>query len=214
MHVVSVNVGLAKTVIWQNQTVKTGIFKSPVQQLVRVHADHLEGDEQADLKVHGGLEKSVYVYPSEHYSYWQKKLPEWQRLPWGMFGENLTTEELRETDICIGDRLQIGTAKFQVIQPRRPCYKLNLKFNQEDMVEQFWHSRLLGFYLSVLQPGEIQLGDEIIILQREPHPVTVSDIINLYCQEPLAPDLLIKIINLSVVPGKIKQLCQQQLDQQ
>src|SRR5215469_16173183 len=120
----------------QGVTVNTGIFKQPVSGTVQLRTLNLDGDRQADLSVHGGPFKAVYGYPSEHYDFWRDELPGME-LPWGMFGENFTTEGLFEADLHIGDRLQIGSAILVVRQPRMPCYKLAAKFQRDDIIDLF-----------------------------------------------------------------------------
>jgi len=145
---------------WRGKTVTTSIFKAPVTGRVRVSRLNLAGDEQSDLTVHGGVDKAVYVYPSEHYPYWREQLPDFP-LPWGAFGENFTTDGLSEKDIHIGDRLRIGTAEFEVTQPRMPCFKLGIRFDRADMVKRFLRSGRSGFYLRVLKEGDVSAGDSI-----------------------------------------------------
>ena len=123
MKIVSVNVGLPREVTWQGKVVTTGIFKEPVDGAVMMRTLNLDGDAQADLTVHGGPSKAVYAYPSEHYGYWRRDLPGVD-LPWGMFGENLTSEGLLEEAVYIGDRFRIGGTEVMVTEPRMPCYKL------------------------------------------------------------------------------------------
>lgn len=127
MRIVSVNVGLPREVAWKGRIEVTGIFKLPAPGRVMMRTLNFDGDRQADLTVHGGPSKAVYVYPAEHYAYWREELPGVD-LPWGMFGENLTTRGLLESDVSIGDRLRIGQAEVVVTEPRLPCYKLGLKF--------------------------------------------------------------------------------------
>src|SRR5690349_3355803 len=127
MRILSVNVGMPREVEVDGQTVTTGIFKEPVAGRVAVRRHNLDGDRQADLTVHGGKDKAVYAYPSEHYDFWKQELPE-MNLPFGMFGENLTTTGLFEKEVHIGDTFKVGTAILQVTQPRLPCYKLAIKF--------------------------------------------------------------------------------------
>ena len=133
-RVISVNVGQPREVMYRGKTVVTGIFKEPVQGRVAVRTLNLSGDKQADLSVHGGLDKAVYAYPAEHYSCWQKQLGGIQ-LPYGAFGENITTEGLLEQDVSIGDQFRFGSAKFIVAQPRLPCYKLEIRFGRDDMIK-------------------------------------------------------------------------------
>src|ERR1700719_1523237 len=144
---------------------------------------NLEGDRQADLSVHGGPNKAVYGYPSEHYAYWKKELPGVE-LPWGSFGENLTTSGLLESEVHIGDRFTIGTAEVVVTQPRLPCFKLNLKFNRDDMAKRFLASRRSGFYLRVLREGEVAAGDPIVRTHQNENRVSISDAMRIYLHEP------------------------------
>src|SRR5262245_25306653 len=150
MRVVSVNVGLPREVEWKGRVVTTGIFKTPVAARVALRALNLEGDRQADLTVHGGADKAVYAYPSEHYPFWRRELPGLD-LPCGAFGENLTTEGLDEAEVRIGDRFRVGTAEVRVTQPRIPCYKLGIRLGRDDIVERFLWSGRSGFYLAVLR---------------------------------------------------------------
>jgi MOSC domain-containing protein YiiM len=159
--------------------VTSGIFKQRVEHRLRVTTLNLEGDEQADLTVHGGPSKAVYCYPSEHYEVWRGELPE-VAFNWGMFGENLTTEGLLEKDLNVGDRLSMGSAELMVTEPRLPCYKLNIKFDREDMVKRFLKSRRTGFYCAVLRKGDIGPGDEIGYLGRDQNKLTVADITRIY----------------------------------
>ena len=127
MKVLSVNVGLPRKVLFNGQTITTAIFKDPVKGPVMLRKINLDGDKQADLTVHGGVDKAVYSYPAEHYDYWRKQYPNMD-IVWGMFGENFTTEGLMEDTVNIGDQVQIGSAKLVATQPRMPCYKLGVRF--------------------------------------------------------------------------------------
>lgn len=182
MKLISVNVGQPREVDYEGGRVATGIFKQPVAGRVRVRALNLEGDRQADLSVHGGAHKAVYAYPGEHYDYWQREL-DGAELPWGAFGENLTTEGLREEEVRIGDRFRIGTAELVVTQPRLPCFKLGIKFGDQRMVKRFLASGRTGFYFAVAREGELEAGDAIELLAREPAAVTVADVTRLYAFE-------------------------------
>jgi len=183
-RLISIQAGLPRVVKWQGQDVRTGIFKSPVGRRVQLRALNLEGDKQGDLSVHGGPNKAVYAYPSEHYEYWREELPE-EELPWGSFGENFTIEGLREHDVFVGDRFRIGTAEVIVTQPRMPCYKLNLKFNRHDMLKRFLRSQRFGFYLRVLQEGEVGAGDEMVLLGRDERGVPIAGMISRYVSRKL-----------------------------
>src|SRR3954464_8457181 len=141
MRLISVNVARPRLRMWRGEPVSTGIFKEPVAGRVTLRTLNLDGDRQADLTVHGGPAKAVYAYPSEHYPFWRSELPGME-LPWGMFGENFTTEGMFETTVNVGDRFRVGMAEVQVTQPRMPCYKLGLKFGRSDMLKRFLLSGL------------------------------------------------------------------------
>lgn len=179
MKVVSVNVGRPRRVEWGGRQVRSAIWKAPVAGRVRVTRLNLEGDKQSDLRVHGGPDKAVYVYPSEHYAYWARELPGTE-LPWGAFGENLTTEGLLEAEVRIGDAFRVGSAEFRVTQPRMPCYKLMVRFDREDMVQRFLDSGRSGFYLAVVEEGEVGAGDAIERVARAEGEVTVADVVARY----------------------------------
>ncbi len=211
MKLVSVNVGLPREVIWKGKTVTTGIFKEPVKVRVKVRFLNLDGDRQADLTVHGGLDKAIYVYPVEHYEYWRGELPEME-LPWGMFGENLTTVGLLEDSVNIGDRFRIGTAEVMVTQPRMPCYKLGIKFGRANIVKQFLDSRLTGFYFSVLQEGEVGVGDVMELISRDENNVTVADITRLYVRQSNDLQMLHRAVQVKALPDSWRDYFQQQIN--
>jgi len=203
MKIISVNVGLPREVVWKGMTVQTGIFKEPVDKPVTISKLNLDGDQQADLTVHGGAAKAVYAYPAEHYQYWRKKLPD-VPFSWGKFGENLTTEELAEDTLCIGDRLRVGSAILMVTQPRMPCYKLALRFERDDMIQRLLTSQRSGFYFSVIEEGEVQAGSKVEIMSRDPHRVAVVDIVRLYLRQAHDPDFLHRAMNVSALPQNWK----------
>lgn len=200
MKLLSVNVGLPREVLWNGKLVRTSIFKMPVKGRIRVAKLNLKGDEQSDLSVHGGADKAVYVYPSEHYPFWRKELPDID-LPWAMFGENFTTEGMLEDAVHIGDRIKLGSAEFVVTQPRMPCYKLAIRFGRLDMVKRFLHSGRTGFYLAVLREGEVTAGDSIELLARDEHGVTVADIVSLYTADATNQELLRRVSELPALPA-------------
>ena len=179
MRVVSVNVGLPREVLWKRRIVSTGIFKEPVVGRVMVRRLNLDGDRQADLSVHGGPEKAIYVYPADYYHAWREELPEMD-LPWAMFGENLTVEGLRDDTVHIGDQFRIGSALVAVTQPRMPCFKLALKFGRDDILERFLASGRTGFYLAVLEEGDVAAGDPIILVRHDENSISVAEFTRLY----------------------------------
>ena len=179
MKVLSVSVGLPRKVIFNGQIITTAIFKNPVKGPITLQKLNLDGDRQADLTVHGGIDKAVYSYPVEHYDYWHKQYPDTD-LNWGMFGENFTTEGLLEDIVNVGDQFQIGSAKLVATQPRMPCYKLGVRFGRMDVIRRFMVSRRPGIYFKVLKEGEVETGDKIKIIRRDKNNVTVKDIVRLY----------------------------------
>lgn len=213
MQLISVNVGLPREVNWKGKTVRTGIFKEPVNTKVMVRELNLDGDGQADLTVHGGVDKAVYVYPFEHYDYWRSELPDTELTP-GIFGENFTVTGFREEELNIGDRFKIGNLELIVTQPRLPCYKLGIRFGRADMVKRFLASRRTGFYFRVLQEGEVVVGDTLKLVSRDEHNITVSDITQLYTREKTDPELLQRAAQLEALPESWRDYFQEQIHRQ
>jgi MOSC domain-containing protein YiiM len=182
MRVLSVNVGLPREVIWRGKPVTTGIYKEPVAGPVRIRTLNLEGDRQADLRVHGGRDKAVYAYPSEFYELWSRERPELDLGP-GTFGENLTTEGLLDENVSVGDRFRVGTAELVVTQPRLPCFKLGIKMIRDAFVTEFLERGLYGFYLAVAREGEVEAGDAIVELGCDPRGFRVTEIARLYARD-------------------------------
>jgi MOSC domain-containing protein YiiM len=199
MRIVSLNVGLPREVEWRGKTVRTSIFKTPVENRRHVTTLNVDGDEQSDLSVHGGVDKAVYAYPSEHYAYWRSELPDVD-VPWGAFGENLTTEGVLEEALHVGDHLQIGSAELVVTQPRMPCFKLGIRFGRPDIVKRFLQSRRTGFYLAVLREGEIGAGDTIARTARGDGGLSIADVTNLYTVDSENQELLRRATRSSALP--------------
>jgi len=199
MRVVSLSVGLPREVEWDGHTVLTSIFKEPVDRRLRVSTLNCEGDQQSDLTVHGGIDKAVYAYPSEHYESWRRELPGMD-LPWAVFGENLTIAGLLEGDVRIGDHFRVGSAEFVVTQPRMPCYKLGIRFGRMDILKRFLHSGRTGFYFAVTTEGEVGAGDSIERIERADEGLTVADVVNLYTVDAKNQDLLRRATQSSRLP--------------
>ena len=214
MKIVSVNVGTPRPVEWRGRRIMSGIFKQPVAGRVALRRLNLAGDRQADLSVHGGANKAVYVYPSEHYPFWRREL-ELEDLPWGSFGENLTTEGWWEDEVCVGDRFRIGTAEVVVTQPRLPCFKLAMRFDREDIVGMFLQSGRPGFYLAVLQEGELATGDGMERIHEDENRVSVVDIARLYLEREDIndPDLLWRAANVEALPKSWREQFRKRLDE-
>jgi MOSC domain-containing protein YiiM len=199
MRVLSLNVGRPRIVRDGDREVLTGIFKDPVEGPVLLRRLNLDGDQQADLRVHGGPAKALYAYPSEHYAFWRRERPE-AVLPWGMFGENLTTEGLREDDACIGDRFRIGHALVSVTQPRMPCYKLGIRFGQPDIVKQFLASGRSGVYFSVVEEGLVASGDPIQCVHRDSNAISIADVNRAYTRPYAEIPLVRRLVDLEILP--------------
>src|SRR6267142_5317180 len=210
MKLISLNVALPRIVEWNGGPVATGIFKDPVQGPVMLRTLNLEGDRQADLSVHGGVSKAVYAYPSEHYAFWKKELPDTE-LPYGMFGENFTTEGLTEAGVNVGDRFPIGAAELMVTEPRLPCYKLGIKFGRSDIIKRFLQSRRTGFYFAVLKEGEVNAGDEIEPLSRDGNQISIADITRLYAFEKDDLETLRRAVKLEALSRSWREYFQKQI---
>jgi MOSC domain-containing protein YiiM len=200
MKLISLNVGLPRQVNFRGEVVNTGIFKEPIQRRVKLRKLNLDGDKQADLTVHGGIDKAVYSYAKEHYEFWRKDLQD-VSLSWGMFGENFTTEGLFEESVNIGDTFQIGTTRVIATQPRMPCYKLGVKFGRMDIIKRFLASGLTGIYFKVLQEGEVGVGDEIKLINRDQNNVTVRDIVRLYTVDREDVKIMERAIKVKDLPN-------------
>ncbi len=198
MKLISLNIARPRLALYKGASINTGIFKKPVSGRVALRTLNLDGDRQADLAVHGGPYKAVYAYPSEHYEYWRAELPgtDW---PWGMFGENFTTEGLGE-DVHVGDRFRIGSAILMVRQPRMPCYKLAAKVQREDIIERFLRSGRSGFYFSVEHEGEVGVGDSFALISRNHDGITIAEMNRLFFREKYDRELLQKAVATATLP--------------
>jgi MOSC domain-containing protein YiiM len=201
MKLVSLNVGRPQEFNWMGKTVRTSIFKTPVTDRRKVSFLNIEGDEQSDLNVHGGINKAVYAYDISHYDHWKNIL---QREDWqhGMFGENLTTSGLVDEEVKIGDIYQIGTAKLQVIQPRFPCFKLNIRFGLPNMIERFMEEKRNGIYFKVFEEGTIQVNDEIKLVQPSPFNVTIPEYVDCYYSKGSDKSVLQKLLSIPDLPER------------
>ena len=203
VHSINVSGGL-RSVQFAGHVVTTGFFKAPVGGDVYAHKLGIEGDSQGDLRIHGGLDKAVYFYPKEHYATWEGVLGSGP-LPPGSFGENITSEGLLETGLHIGDVIQIGTATLQVLQPRSPCYKLQIRFERPDMTALFFRQGKPGWYASVLQEGTFSAGVEILLVERAPEKVSVADIWHFGAQSEVDRKTISRVMDLKLLPNFWKE---------
>jgi MOSC domain-containing protein YiiM len=210
MKLLSINVARPRIIIAKGQRISTGIFKQPVGGPLMLRRLNLDGDRQADFRVHGGPAKAVYAYPSEHYPMWRKELPDMD-LQYGMFGENFTTEGLNEDDAHIGDRFRIGGAVVMVTQPREPCFKLAAKFGHEDIIKKFLESGRSGFYLAVVEEGLVEAGQTIERIYRDENGVTVADMNRLYLHGASDAALVRRALRLEALPSGYRDYLLQEL---
>lgn len=167
MKIISTNIAEARIIEWQGKQVPTGLFKFGVDKGIFLGKEDVKHDNVMDRRYHGGIDKACYLYSADHYQYWQKIYPDLE-LPWGMFGENLTVEGLHEKEINIGDTYKIGKAVVQVTQPRQPCFKLQFRFNDHNIVRQFVDSGFSGVYVRILEKGHINPGDRMQLIDKKP----------------------------------------------
>lgn len=175
MKIISLNIGEKRTIQWRNKIVETGIFKSPVQEAIYLDTELVKNDAIVDRKHHGGIDKAVYAYGGNHYPYFKKLHPnlDWQ---YGIFGENITFDQLEETKMHVGEIYQLGEVKIQVTKPREPCYKLGIRFNDQSIVKQFWNSTKCGVYFKVLKKGSVTINDELILLETAYENPTIAEV--------------------------------------
>ena len=180
MKILGVSVSLPKKVDYQGKTIETGIFKEPVSGRVAVGEQGLEGDGQADLKVHGGTHMAVYAYPIEHYEPWERELGR-RGLPHGQFGENLTVSGIMEEQARVGDLFRVGTSLLEVTHPRFPCFKLPIRMELgPEFIKRFLESGRLGFYLRVRETGGLGAGDSMQRISRVEGAMSIREFIDAY----------------------------------
>ncbi len=208
--IVSLNISQIKHVEWKGRTITTGIFKESTDEILDVKGVNIVGDEQADRSVHGGIDKAVYAYPVEHYPYWRKLYPD-MKLPYGMFGENLTVQGLLESDVFVGDRIQIGTTELIAVQPRMPCYKLGIRFGNQSIIKKFYQSDFPGIYFKIAKEGKLQVGDPINILKKDPFQVSIKNIFDII-RGQASTSQFEKAIQLEHLPSHLKKQIQDAID--
>ena len=212
-RLLSVNVGLPRDIAWKGRTVHTGVWKTPVTGRCRVGRLNLEGDGQGDLAGHGGEHRAVFVYQIESYRYWQEQLKRTDFV-YGQFGENFTIEALPDDAVCIGDRFQIGTALFEVTQPRVTCFRVGIRMNEPRMAALLTSSGRPGFYFRVLREGEVAAGDEIVKVGEAAERMTVAEINALLYLPPHPRDRLERALRIAALSaawrGSFEALLQSQ----
>lgn len=194
MQIISTNIGKPESIEWRGQKVQTGIYKFSVDSPIYLGDEDVVNDHVLDRRFHGGKDKACYLYSADHYPFWQNKFPDqdWQ---WGMFGENLTIHGLNESEIYVGDIFRIGEAVVQVSQPRQPCFKLGVRFGDQSVVDAFWESTFPGVYVRVLQSGNVKKGNELILVERNPQSLSVSEVFSIFRSNRTNKDLMQKAID-------------------
>lgn len=204
MKVISTNIGETKTVSWKGKDVKSGIFKYPVSQSIFLGNTDVENDNVIDRRYHGGKDKACYLYASDHYSYWQEMYPGLD-MPWGMFGENLTIEGCFESEINIGDVFKLGETIVQATQPRQPCFKLEFRFHDKDIVRKFVEADFPGVYVRILQVGNVKTGDNMELIERQ-DSVSIAEVYKMLYASDFYPE-----INKAVNDPFIAESCKKDL---
>lgn len=203
MKIISLNVGKTQTVKYKNKTTRTAIFKTPSTKIHQVSFLLIDGDQQTDKRYHGGETKAVYSYDIAHYDYWKQALPrdDWN---YGMFGENLTTQGLLESEVKIGNIYTVGSAKLQAMEPRFPCSKLNVRFNLSTMVKLFKQQKRNGIYFKVVAEGAMQMNDEIVLVEESPYNVTIQDCVNSFYTKGENKEMLHQLLSIPYLPVQLK----------
>jgi len=179
--VLSVNVGRPREFEFNGRPAKSAIWKSPVGGRVTAQGVNLDGDDQADRKAHGGFDKAVYAYAIEDMRWWERKLG--RSLQYGEFGENLTTEGIAVNDALVGERWEIGTAVLEVSEPRVPCWRLGVRMDDQMFVRRFTEALRPGTYLRIIGEGDLGAGDEIRVIHRPDHDLTIRDVFRIYTRD-------------------------------
>tara|TARA_B100000965_G_scaffold355039_1_gene332116 strand:+ start:169 stop:828 length:660 start_codon:yes stop_codon:yes gene_type:complete len=210
MKILSINISEPKKIIFNGKELITSIYKKPIDGLVNVGDVGIDGDLQADLKVHGGYDKAIYAYSFQHYKFWSEKLNQ-DFNDFGLVGENLTIDDFNEKDLNIGDEISIGSCLLQISQPRIPCYKVGIKMNNRDFPKIFSQSCLLGSYLRVLETGKFKPGDEVEISKREKNSMSIYDISDILFNDLKNIDKMKKALDLKFLTEEIKERFRERL---
>jgi len=203
MHVIAANIANPTLIEWRGKKEYTGIFKVPVNEAVFLGKEGVSGDAIADRRVHGGIDKACYLFSADHYAFWKDRYPDldWD---WGMFGENLSISGLDESKIRIGDIFKIGQALVEVSQPREPCYKLGIKFGDQNVLSEFVAHGYPGTYVRVLEEGKVCSGDELILKKPSGNSLTVKEFFDFLYAPVKDPQLLALILDNPALPDKKK----------
>ena len=204
MKIISTNLGKPQTVNWNDKEVLTGIFKYPVDEPIYLGETDVKDDHVLDRRYHGGIYKACYLYGANHYPHWKGLYPDlnWD---WGMFGENLTVDTCDEENTLIGSIYQIGTAKVQVSQPRQPCFKLGIRFNNQQVLKNFINDTRSGIYFRVLEEGMAQQGDEFQLIEEDASGISVAQIFQILYKKLDDPQVIQKAVEHEVLPDGLRE---------
>ncbi|WP_437399624.1 MOSC domain-containing protein [Flagellimonas lutimaris] len=204
MKVISTNLGEPTKIVWNGKATSTGIYKFPVESPLFLDLEDVQGDTVVDRKYHGGIFKACYLFSGDNYPYWKAKYPhlDWN---WGMLGENLTVEGLDESQIRIGSTYKLGTALVQITQPREPCYKLGIRFGNQDILKQFIDHGRPGTYVRILEPGTVSIGDTMELVEESKAPLTVQQFYNLLFSKTKDQEVLEMAIQNEALPLKKRE---------
>ncbi|MFY0624719.1 MAG: MOSC domain-containing protein [Reichenbachiella sp.] len=203
MKVVSTNISKPKRVFWRVLPVKTGIFKEPISGPIELGEHDVKGDAVVDRKHHGGLNQACYLYSADHYAFWKELYPD-KELPFGMFGENLTVDGLDESNLHIGDIFQLGECKIQITQPREPCFKLGIRFNDQGVLKKMISSGYCGTYVRILGTGKVVVGDQLELLESQRDGLTITEVFNMIYAKSITQELRQKLLSDTFLPDKLK----------
>jgi MOSC domain-containing protein YiiM len=203
MKLLSLNVGQPQPFLYKEKKGSTSIFKSPVEGKRKVSFTNIEGDAQGDLVHHGGKLKAVYSYDISCYNHWKNIL---QRDDWsyGLFGENLTTEGLPDEEVFMGNIYKIGSVYIKAVQPRFPCFKLNIRFGDDNMLQQFMRVGKHGTYFSIEQEGSLQVGDEIALAEQSKHTITIQQLVTAYYNKETDKNIVEQILAIDFLPERLR----------
>jgi MOSC domain-containing protein YiiM len=206
VQVISTNIGQKTIVKWRGKDVETGIYKYPIHETIHLGITDVANDNVIDRRYHGGSDKACYLYSANHYAGWQEKLPNlnWQ---WGMFGENITVEDLDEPKIHIGDIYKLGTSLVQITQPRQPCFKLGIRLNSPKSVKLFVATEKPGAYVRVLKTGEVKPGDTMELIECKSHNFTLQQVFHLIYHAPENIDT----VSLAIRMPELAESCRKDL---
>ncbi|WP_394975732.1 MOSC domain-containing protein [uncultured Croceitalea sp.] len=199
MKVISTNIGNPTAIKWNGRTIKTGIYKYPIEGSIVLQKEEVENDTIIDRKNHGGIYKACYLFSTDNYDFWKDKYPnlDWD---WGMFGENLSINSLDESQIRIGDIYKLGSALVQVTQPREPCFKLGIRFKNQEVLKQFIEHEKPGVYVKVLKEGSVSCGDFLELKEQSTNTLTVKQFYQLLYMRKKDSDLVKLAISNKALP--------------